>query len=69
MAGLGETCSHVGAVLFYAEAVHKIKDSATVTGEKAYWLFPSNVLNNEMYNEISAINLFSKILKKRWLIN
>ena len=43
-----------------------MKDSATVTsGEKAYWLFPSNVLNNEMYNEMSAINFSSpKSLKK-----
>ena len=42
-----------------------MKDSTTVTGEKAYWLFPSNVLNNEMYNEISAINFSSpKSLKK-----
>ena len=36
MAGLGEVCSHVGDVLFYIEAANKMKDSVTVTGEKAY---------------------------------
>ena len=35
MAGLGESCSHVGALLFYVEAAVRIRESKTVTGEKA----------------------------------
>ena len=33
MAGLGETCSHVGALLFAVEAAVKIRESRTVTQE------------------------------------
>ena len=35
MAGLDESCSHVGALLFYVEAAVRIRESKTVTGEKA----------------------------------
>ena len=38
MAGTGEVCSHVGAVLFAVKAAVK-----TVTQEKAYWLLPSSI--------------------------
>ena len=41
MAGLGESCSHVGALLFYVEAVVKIRDNKTVTQDKAYWMLPA----------------------------
>ena len=40
MAGLGESCSHVGALLFYVEAVVKIRDNKTVTQDKDYWMLP-----------------------------
>ena len=42
MAGLGESCSHVGAVLFHIECAVNIKSSKTCTEEKAYWLLPSS---------------------------
>ena len=38
MAGLGESCFHIGAVLFYIEYATQIPDSKTCTEEKAYWL-------------------------------
>ena len=41
MAGLGESCSHVGALLFFIEAALKTRDSRTVTEQKAYWMLPS----------------------------
>ena len=41
MAGLGESCSHAGAILFYVEAAVRMRDSKTVTGEKAHWMLPS----------------------------
>ncbi len=31
MAGLGESCSHVGAMLFYIEAAVRVRDSKTDT--------------------------------------
>ncbi|KAH3838540.1 hypothetical protein DPMN_111948 [Dreissena polymorpha] len=30
-AGLGETCSHVGALLFHIESVHRLMSRRTVT--------------------------------------
>jgi hypothetical protein len=39
MAGTGEVCSHVGAVLFAVKAAVKIRNTKTVTQEKAYWPF------------------------------
>lgn len=42
MAGAGEFFSHVGALLFAVEAAIKIRNSKTVTQEKAYWLLPYN---------------------------
>lgn len=41
IAGLGEVCSHVSALLFAIEAAVKMRNSKTVTQEKAYWLLPS----------------------------
>ncbi|XP_047135771.1 uncharacterized protein LOC124812781 [Hydra vulgaris] len=43
MAGLGEACSHIGAVLFYIDAAVRIRDSKTVTEKKAYWMLPSSI--------------------------
>ena len=40
MAGLGECCSHVGAVLFHVEFALNLRDPETCTEEKAYWLLP-----------------------------
>ncbi|KAK2153991.1 hypothetical protein NP493_2237g00005 [Ridgeia piscesae] len=41
MAGLGEVCTHVGAVLFVVSSAIEIRSSRTVTQEKAYCLLPS----------------------------
>ncbi|XDV13806.1 hypothetical protein PO909_002133 [Leuciscus waleckii] len=43
MAGLGEVCSHVSALLFAIEATVKLRNSKTVTQEKSYWLLPSAI--------------------------
>jgi len=40
MAGLGEVCSHVGAILFYIEATHRIKSCTEVP---CAWNMPSSV--------------------------
>ncbi|XP_057708134.1 uncharacterized protein LOC130926863 [Corythoichthys intestinalis] len=43
MAGLSESCSHVGAVLFSIEAGVKMRDTASCTSEQCKWLIPSHV--------------------------
>ena len=40
MAGLGESCTHVAALLFFIEAAVNLHKSKTVTQEKAYWTLP-----------------------------
>ena len=58
MAGLGESCSHVGALLFYVEAVVKIRDNKTVTQDKAYWMLPA-ACKEVPYQEIANIDFTS----------
>ncbi|KAB0799163.1 hypothetical protein PPYR_07043 [Photinus pyralis] len=40
-AGLGECCSHIGAVLFAIEAAVREKEEISVTGQKSYWIVPN----------------------------
>ena len=58
MAGLGESCSHVGALLFYVEAVVKIRDNETVTQDKAYCMLPA-ACKEVPYQEIANIDFTS----------
>jgi hypothetical protein len=65
MAGLGEACTHIAALLFAIEASVKLRDSKTVTEEKAYWLLPTSV-KGVKYKECSEIDFTSaKTLKKK----
>lgn len=41
MAGLGEACTHIGAVLFYLETSTKVKNGLTCTQQKCQWVIPS----------------------------
>ena len=64
MAGLGEVCTHVGAVLFFVTSAVEIRSSRTVTQEKAYWLLPSGTKGIN-YEQVEDINFKSaKSLKK-----
>lgn len=47
MAGLGETCTHVAAILFYLEAVSRLQGKQTSTQQKCEWLIPSYLKNVE----------------------
>ena len=58
MAGLGEACTHIAALLFAIEASVKLQDSKTVTEEKAYWLLPTSV-KGVKYKECSEIDFTS----------
>ncbi|KAL3870825.1 hypothetical protein ACJMK2_038862 [Sinanodonta woodiana] len=65
MAGLGEACSHIAALLFSIEATVKLRDAKTVTEEKSYWLLPSSV-KGVTYRKCSEIDFTSaKNLKKK----
>ncbi len=41
MAGLGEACTHIGAVLFYMETATKISKETSCTQQKCQWTIPS----------------------------
>ena len=64
MAGLDESCSHIGAILFYIEyAATRIRDSKTCTEEKAYWLLLG--YHSVEYKEVCNIDFSAaKTLKK-----
>ncbi|XP_060581209.1 uncharacterized protein LOC132737860 [Ruditapes philippinarum] len=62
MAGLGEVCSHIGALLFWVEATHRANANLTVTQKKAYWPVPSYV-DKVQYLEVKDID-FSSAEKK-----
>ena len=64
MAGLGESCSHVGALLFYVEAVTKVRDNKTVTQEKVYWMLPASC-KEVPYKEIADIDFTSWYIEKK----
>lgn len=66
MAGLGETCSHVGAVLFTIKAAVLLRESQTVTEKPAYWLLPSGQ-PKEKYLEVENIDFHSKATIKHRL--
>lgn len=62
--GLGETCGHVGAMLFAIEAAVKIRNSASVTDEPPYWLMPKGVQKIE-FSRVQDINFESAETLKR----
>ena len=43
IAGLGETCTHVAAMLFYLETVVRMKGTRTCTQSQCAWVIPSYV--------------------------
>ena len=65
MAGLGEACTHIAALLFAIEATVKLRDSKTVTEEKSYWLLPTSV-KGVSYKEVREIDFTSaQTMKKK----
>ena len=66
MAGLGEACTHVAALLFAVEATVKLRDAKTVTQEKAYWLLPNSV-KGVSYKQCREIDFTSATTLKKKL--
>ena len=66
MAGLGEACSHIAAVLFYLEALARMQGTKTCTQEECQWIIPSYLKAVE-YFPIKDIDFTSARGKKRKL--
>ncbi|XP_052233785.1 uncharacterized protein LOC127846525 [Dreissena polymorpha] len=66
MAGLGEDCTHVAALLFSVATFVQIRDSKTVTEKPAYWKLPTSMKAVE-YKEVSEINFQSARSAKKEL--
>ena len=66
MAGLGEACSHIAAVLFYLEALARMQGTKTCTQEECQWIIPSYLQTVE-YLPIKDIDFTSAKGKKRKL--
>lgn len=64
MASLGETCTHLAAVLFYLEAATRIQGKQTCTQRKCEWIMPS-FLKNVEYLPVKSINFTSASKRKR----
>ena len=66
MAGLGETCTHIAAVLFYLEAATRLQGKQSCTQRKCEWILPSFQKDVE-YLPIKDIDFTSVKGKKRKL--
>ena len=66
MAGLGEACTHVAALLFAVEANVRVREIKTVTQEKAYWMLPS-ALKGVKYSPLADIDFTSAKTKAKKL--
>ena len=66
MAGLGDICTHIAAVLFYIEAAVRLRGQQTCTQRKYEWIMPS-FQNAIEYCRIKDIDFTSAKGKKRKL--
>ena len=55
MAGLGEVCTDVAALLLNLEALHRMEEVQTSTQEQCGWIVPS-ALTTVLYLEFKDIN-------------
>ena len=63
MAGLGESCTHVGALLFAMECYVRQRETKTVTQNKAYWIVPAT--KEVEYAPVSKIDFTSAASKRK----
>ena len=62
MAGLGEVCSHIGALLFYLESASRVSKSCTQIG--CVWKEP-RVVESIPYAEIAIIPFEKPVTDRR----
>ena len=67
MAGLGEACSHVAALLFTAEARNRLCREASCTPQLCAWLPPG--MQNVTYAPISDIDFSSPSTKRKKIMH
>ena len=67
MAGQGETCTHVAAVLFYLEAMMQIQGVETCTRKECGWFIPSYIKNVE-YQAVKILILHQLVERKESLM-
>ncbi|KAL3889770.1 hypothetical protein ACJMK2_002098 [Sinanodonta woodiana] len=60
MAGLGECCNHVAAVLFALETGARICKEATVTDVPAYWMLPPSAKFETPYKRIKDMDFHNE---------
>lgn len=69
MAGLGEACSHIGALLFYIAAARAVFKNKSCTTEKAYWLPAGPIAqcptSSNLMARVESIDFTSPPLKKK----
>ena len=69
MAGLGETCTHVAAVLFFLEALCGLQGKETCTEKQCEWIMPQVPKKNMEYLPLKGIDFTSAKGKKKKLDN
>lgn len=71
MAGLAETCTHVGAVLFKVEATVRCRELKTCTDKPSYWILPSNInkVNSEVGHRIDYTSAAAKRRSMNSILN
>ena len=67
MAGLGEACSHISALLFVLEATTKMKKNVSCTSQLCSWLPPS--MQKVEYAPVSHIDFSTPSKKRRSMID
>ncbi|XP_013382110.1 uncharacterized protein LOC106152913 [Lingula anatina] len=65
MAGLGESCSHIAAMLFALETWTRIRKETTVTDVPAYWMAPSSSNLKDPFHRIVDMDLQSATKKRK----
>ena len=66
MAGVREVCTHVAALLFYLEALHRMEEAQTCTQQQCGWLVPAASVAFQ-YLEVKDIDFTLARGKKRKL--
>ena len=67
MAGLGEACTHIAAVLFYLEALARIQGTETSTQQACLWIV-SLYMKSIEYQPIKNID-FTSARGKKWKLD
>lgn len=68
IAGVAETCTHVGPLLFKVEVTVRCREMRTVADKPAYWILPSN-LHSEVGHKIENTSAAATLKSLNCLLN